>query len=275
MDTTTVSAKWRFLMRWSISNPTLSPKSRIMRSSWSRTRQPHQVEIFENSSWSCVHGIERWRSNCGCNSGGHGEWNQNWRAPLRSALDWLRDTLAPRYEEKARSFLKDPWAARDEYARIILDRAPANMDRFLAQHAQHDLSDTDKITVWKLLELQRHAMLMYTSCGWFFDELSGIETVQVIQYAGRAVQLAADIFADPGLEPAFRGEAGRGQEQCSRARERRPHLRKVREGPQLSTYPSWRRTTPSAPSSMNTEITPTSTAMWWIGKTMRAPRPAR
>jgi len=166
----------------------------------------HQVEIFENSSWSCVHGIERWRSNCGCNSGGHGEWNQNWRAPLRSALDWLRDTLAPRYEEKARSFLKDPWAARDEYARIILDRAPANMDRFLAQHAQHDLSDTDKITVWKLLELQRHAMLMYTSCGWFFDELSGIETVQVIQYAGRAVQLAADIFADPGLEPAFRAK---------------------------------------------------------------------
>ena len=82
----------------------------------------HQVEIFENSSWSCVHGTERWRSNCGCTRG-HGEWNQNWRAPLRSALDWLRDTLASRYEERARSFLKDPWAARDEYVQVVLDRA--------------------------------------------------------------------------------------------------------------------------------------------------------
>ncbi len=147
----------------------------------------HQVEIFENSSWSCVHGVERWRGNCGCNAGGHGDWNQNWRGPLRNALDWLRDTLAPRFEEKATSFLKDPWAAGNEYIEVILDRTPANMDRFLAKHAHRELSDEEKVTVWKLLELQRHAMLMYTSCGWFFDELSGIETVQVIQYAGRAL----------------------------------------------------------------------------------------
>jgi hypothetical protein len=118
-------------------------------------------------------------------------------------LDWLRDNLAPRYEEKAGVYLKDPWAARDEYIRVILDRSPANMDRFLAQHALHELSEEDKVTIWKLLELQRHAILMFTSCGWFFDELSGIETVQVIQYAGRALQLAMDIFADPSLEPAF------------------------------------------------------------------------
>jgi len=162
----------------------------------------HQVEIFENSSWSCAHGIERWRSNCGCNAGGH-DWNQNWRAPLRSALDWLRDTLAPRYEEKARAFLKDPWAARDEYISVILDRSLENMDRFLGQHAHRALSETERVTVWKLLEIQRHAMLMYTSCGWFFDELSGIETVQVIEYAGRALQLAMDVFNDPTLEPAF------------------------------------------------------------------------
>jgi alpha-amylase/alpha-mannosidase (GH57 family) len=162
----------------------------------------HQVEIFENSSWSCVHGVERWRSNCGCNSGGR-DWNQNWRAPLRKALDWLRDSLAPRYEEKAREFLKDPWAARDEYARIILDRNSDNMSRFLVEHAHGELSEADKVTVWKLLELQRHSMLMYTSCGWFFDELSGIETVQVITYAGRALQLAMDLFADASLESAF------------------------------------------------------------------------
>ena len=157
----------------------------------------HQVEIFENTSWSCAHGVERWRSNCGCNSGEHRGWNQQWRTPLREALDWLRDTLAPAYEEKGKEFLKDPWGARDDYIAVILNRSPENIERFLNKHSARDLSETEKITVLKLLELQRHAMLMYTSCGWFFDELSGIETVQVIQYAGRVVQLADELFADP------------------------------------------------------------------------------
>ena len=157
----------------------------------------HAVEIFDNSSWSCVHGVERWRSNCGCNSGGHPGWNQEWRAPLRAALDWLRDTLAPLFEEKARRLLKDPWAARNDYIDVVLDRSPASLERFLAKHALRQLDETERMTVWKLMELQRHAMLMYTSCGWFFDELSGIETVQVIQYAGRAVQLAEELFGDP------------------------------------------------------------------------------
>jgi alpha-amylase/alpha-mannosidase (GH57 family) len=162
----------------------------------------NQVEIFENSSWSCAHGIERWRSNCGCNSGGHPAWNQAWRAPLRAALDWLRDTLAPAYEEKARGYLKDPWKARDDYIDVMLDRSTDSVERFLNQHSTRGLSQTDKITVLKLLELQRHAMLMYTSCGWFFDELSGIETVQVIQYAGRVVQLAEELFSN-GTESGF------------------------------------------------------------------------
>jgi len=157
----------------------------------------HVVEIFENSSWSCAHGIERWRSNCGCNSGGRPGWNQEWRAPLRAALDWLRDTLAPLFEEKAQGFLKDPWAARNDYIDVVLDRTLENRERFLAKHATHSLNEAEKTTVWKLLELQRHAMLMYTSCGWFFDELSGIETVQVIQYAGRAAQLAEELFGSP------------------------------------------------------------------------------
>ena len=161
----------------------------------------HEVEIFENSSWSCVHGVERWKSNCGCNAG-HPGWNQEWRGPLRSALDWLRDTLAPKYEEKARALLKDPWAARDAYIDVILDRSDESLTRFFQQHASHDLNGAEKITALKLLEMQRHAMLMYTSCGWFFDELSGIETVQVIQYAGRAIQLANEVFED-SVEPGF------------------------------------------------------------------------
>jgi len=156
----------------------------------------HRVEIFENSSWSCVHGVERWRSNCGCNSGQHAGWSQAWRGPLRQALDWLRDTVAPKYEEKAGQLLKDPWAARNDYIDVILDRSPEGIERFIKKHALRELSRAETVLMLKLLELQRHAMLMYTSCGWFFDELSGIETVQVMQYAGRAIELAEQVFGD-------------------------------------------------------------------------------
>jgi alpha-amylase/alpha-mannosidase (GH57 family) len=155
----------------------------------------HFAEIVNNSSWSCVHGVERWRSNCGCNSGGHAGWNQEWRAPLRAALDWLRDELAPFYEQQAAPLLKDPWGARDEYIQVVLNRAEENVLNFLAKHATHSLSEEEQVAALKLLEMQRHAMLMYTSCGWFFDELSGLETVQVIQYAGRAIHLAQDLGA--------------------------------------------------------------------------------
>jgi alpha-amylase/alpha-mannosidase (GH57 family) len=163
----------------------------------------HEVEILENTAWSCVHGVGRWSANCGCNSGGRADWNQEWRAPLREALDWLRDEIAPRYETTAIRFLKKPWAARNDYIHVILDRSLESRERFATRHFRRkDLSRSDRVTVWKLLEMQRHSMLMYTSCGWFFDELSGIETVQVMQYAGRAVQLAQDVFGD-SLEEQF------------------------------------------------------------------------
>ncbi len=162
----------------------------------------HEVQIIENTSWSCSHGVERWRSDCGCNSGGHGDWSQSWRGPLREALDRLRDTVGPLFEERAGTLLKDPWGARDEFVSVVLDRSPENVDRFVEAHAKRPLSEADRVTVLKLLELQRHAMLMYTSCGWFFDELSGIETVQVIQYAGRVVQLAQELFGD-AIESRF------------------------------------------------------------------------
>ena len=156
----------------------------------------HFVEIIEGSSWSCVHGIDRWRANCGCNTGGHSGWTQEWRAPLRAALDWLRDQLASFYEQRAPALLKNPWAARDDYIGVILDRSPENVEKFLAGHATHPLSQDERVAALKLLEIQRHAMLMYTSCGWFFDELSGIETVQVIHYAGRALRLAQEFLGE-------------------------------------------------------------------------------
>jgi alpha-amylase/alpha-mannosidase (GH57 family) len=155
------------------------------------------VEILENTAWSCVHGVGRWNANCGCSTGGHSDWNQEWRAPLRAALDWLRDEIAPRYESMAARYFKDPWEARNNYIHVILDRAPASKDRFgAANFRRKNLPRNDRVTVWKLLEMQRHAMLMYTSCGWFFDELSGIETVQVIQYAGRVAELANELFGE-------------------------------------------------------------------------------
>jgi alpha-amylase/alpha-mannosidase (GH57 family) len=162
----------------------------------------HFAEVVNNSSWSCVHGVERWRANCGCNSGGHAGWNQEWRGPLRVALDWLRDELTPFYEQKAGPLLKDVWGARDEYAQVILNRAEENVRNFVGNHATHSLSDEEQVAALKLLEMQRHALLMYTSCGWFFDELSGLETVQVMQYAGRAIRLAQDFGAD-GIEAGF------------------------------------------------------------------------
>jgi alpha-amylase/alpha-mannosidase (GH57 family) len=160
----------------------------------------HEVQIIENTSWSCAHGIERWRSDCGCNSGGNPGWSQAWRAPLRQALDWLRDSLASRFEQGAAALLADPWKARDDYIAVLLDRSPENVDRFFREHAAKPLAGAELVAARKLLEIQRNALLMYTSCGWFFDELSGIETVQVIQYAARALQLDGGGLERPFLD---------------------------------------------------------------------------
>ncbi len=174
-------------------------------------RHPPTMEarIHENSSWSCVHGVERWKSDCGCNSGRAG-CHQAWRGPLRDAFDWLRDTTAPRFEEVGRTVFKDPWAARDAYIAVILERSPATIAKFLAEQATGPLTHAQKITALQLMELQRHAMLMYTSCAWFFDDVAGIETVQVIQYAARVVQLA-NLALGLDLEAEFLDRLGQAR----------------------------------------------------------------
>ncbi len=155
-----------------------------------------EIRIKEKTSWSCAHGVARWESNCGCNAGGGaGAWNQEWRRPLREAFDWLRDDLVPDYEKSAEQLFKDPWTARNEYIVAVLDRSAANVGDFLSQHSLRRLSSDEEVRALRLLELQRHLMLMYTSCGWFFDEPTGTETVQVLQYAARAVQLGQQLFA--------------------------------------------------------------------------------
>ena len=153
----------------------------------------YEAELFEDSSWSCVHGVERWRDNCGCNSGGNPGWTQAWRRPLRNAMDWLRDSLISIYESESSHFLRNPWDARNGYIEVIFDRSPENIENFFSVHASRDLSKEDKVKALKLLEMQRNAMLMYTSCGWFFDEVSGVENIQIMQYASKAIQYASEI----------------------------------------------------------------------------------
>jgi alpha-amylase/alpha-mannosidase (GH57 family) len=149
-----------------------------------------EVEIYENSSWSCAHGVERWRSNCGCSTGGEPGWTQRWRKPLREALDFLRDELIKIYEKEMRKYHLNPWGLRNEYIDVILDRQTHNVDKFLRKHFPTiEIDNETKTNILRLLEMQRQALLMYTSCAWFFNEISGIETVQVLQYANRALQL--------------------------------------------------------------------------------------
>ena len=164
----------------------------------------YEAEIVENTSWSCVHGIERWRSDCGCNGGKPG-WNQKWRAPLRQALDELRDALVPLTEQAGAKLFKDVWAARDAYIDVILDRNAQSVESFFRAQQLHVLTEPERVQALELMEMQRQTQLMYTSCGWFFDDISGIETVQVIAYAARALQMAKEVFGEQAapLEPAF------------------------------------------------------------------------
>jgi alpha-amylase/alpha-mannosidase (GH57 family) len=159
-----------------------------------RNPPEHEVDLEfgendEGSAWSCSHGVGRWERDCGCSTGGQAGWNQKWRTPLRRGLDVVRDRLAETYLEQASPLLKDPWAARDDYVLVLLDRSPAARQAFLDQHARAPLGEAERRRVWAVLESQRYAMYMYTSCGWFFADISGIETVQNLAYAARAIEL--------------------------------------------------------------------------------------
>ena len=162
----------------------------------------YEAEIVENSSWSCAHGVERWRRDCGCHTGKNPAWTQAWRAPLREAMDWLRDQVDYLYLKGLSAYVKDPWAARNSFIHVILDRSKTSVDSFFRKHMISDLGHTDKIAALKFLELQKNAMFMYTSCGWFFDDISGIEAVQVMMYAGRVIQLARETTGKD-LEPGY------------------------------------------------------------------------
>ena len=158
-----------------------------------------EVEIHEDSSWSCAHGVERWRSDCGCKT--RGDWQQRWRAPLRQALDGLKEQLDHLFATRGRECFPDPWAARDAYIQVVLDHDEPTMRQFLRRQGHPDLDASQERDALRLLEMQRDAMLMFTSCGWFFDEISGIETVQCLHYAARSIHMARHFGRD--FEPPF------------------------------------------------------------------------
>ncbi len=162
-----------------------------------------EVEIVENSSWSCAHGIERWRSNCGCHTGGPGHWNQEWRIGLRESLDWLAQAFQEVFQIEMGRLGVDYSNLRNNYIEVILDRSPANIERFVKKYIKVELLSWQITKVIRILEMQKQAMYMYTSCGWFFNDVSGIETVQILQYANRGIQLA-ETESDVLLEQEFK-----------------------------------------------------------------------
>lgn len=167
-----------------------------------------EAEIADGSSWSCAHGVERWRNDCGCQVGGEAGWRQTWRAPLRAALEGLRDRLAEAYEREMAGLVPDPWRTRERYVEVVLDPARRGPADFLRREAGRPLAGDDLAKALRLLEMQRQALLMFTSCGWFFAEISGLETIQVLRYAARAIQLARDAIG-LDLEPAFENALAR------------------------------------------------------------------
>ncbi|MEW5821567.1 MAG: DUF3536 domain-containing protein, partial [Cyanobacteriota bacterium] len=161
-----------------------------------------EVLVRNNSSWSCYHGIGRWKEDCGCSTGAQAGWNQKWRRPLREALDWLNNEISGIYYKEAKRYFKDIWQARNDYISILLDRSPETIKSFVQNNCTRELSSADIVDILKLLEMQKNAMYMFTSCGWFFSEISGIETVQIMKYAARAMQLAYE-YGNRNLEDDF------------------------------------------------------------------------
>lgn len=152
----------------------------------------YEVRIIEDTSWSCAHGIERWRSGCGCNTGLHPSWRQDWRRPFREANDWLRDRLSECFELYGSKLLKDPWKAREDFISVAHKKSKENFEYFLARHAVDELSHESMVKAIKLLEMQKQSLLMQMSCAWFFDDITSIECIQSMKHAARAIQLCQE-----------------------------------------------------------------------------------
>ncbi len=189
----------------------------------------------EGTAWSCFHGVGRWYRDCGCNANAPAGWNQKWRSPLRNALDLLRDDLIQLYEEEGSKLLRDVWAARNDYIQVVLQRDQKSVQEFLEKHGATSAIFDHQVEVLNLLEMQRNAMLMYTSCGWFFNDISGIETVQILRYAAQAISLAQSVGKDE-LEKKFLDQLQRAKSNLPRFRDG-AHIYQTLVKPSLVPFP--------------------------------------
>jgi alpha-amylase/alpha-mannosidase (GH57 family) len=175
----------------------------------------HEVEIDEGpggegTAWSCSHGVGRWKEDCGCSTGGMPGWNQAWRKPLREALNLLRDELDLLFEKEAGKVFRNPWEAREGYIDVIPNRSPERVRTFFEKHGLKGLEERGRTRGVKLLEMERHGLRMFTSCGWFFADLAGLETALILKHAARAIQLAEE-FSVEGIEERFLESLSRGR----------------------------------------------------------------
>ncbi|MDL2267865.1 DUF3536 domain-containing protein, partial [Desulfovibrio sp. OttesenSCG-928-G15] len=165
----------------------------------------HEVVLHEPSSWSCVHGVERWRSDCGCKDGGHGDWNQKWRKPLRDALDLARNAVNKHFFTLGNECFTDVSGALAAYGGVLAD--PAKSDDFAATWFKPEKGAQD--TAWKLLSMQEHSLASFASCAWFFDDLARIEPVNSMAFALRSLDLLKET-GGPGMVDAFAAALGLG-----------------------------------------------------------------
>ncbi|MBM4305496.1 MAG: DUF3536 domain-containing protein [Deltaproteobacteria bacterium] len=156
----------------------------------------------EGSAWSCNHGVGRWKEDCGCSTGGQIGWNQKWRKPLREALNLLRDELSILFEKEGEKIFHDPWEARNGYIAVMMDRSPGSISKFFERYGRQGIDEKGRIKGLKLMEMERHSLRMFTSCGWFFADLAGLETILILEHAGRAIQLG-DECSDQKIEKRF------------------------------------------------------------------------
>ncbi|MFN2489571.1 MAG: DUF3536 domain-containing protein [Actinomycetota bacterium] len=163
---------------------------------WLEQHPPRcEVELGrgEGTSWSCAHGVGRWQRDCGCHTGGEEGWNQAWREPLRAALEIVKAAADEAFERVGGELLNDPWTARDGYVEVVV--GAMSVDAFLSLVANRPLDDAARRRAEALLEMQCNALAMFTSCAWFFSDISGIETVQILRYAARTLELLKDLGA--------------------------------------------------------------------------------
>ncbi|MCD6380602.1 DUF3536 domain-containing protein, partial [bacterium] len=162
------------------------------------------------TAWSCSHGVGRWKEDCGCNINAPAGWNQKWRKPLRNSLNTLRDNLADIFKHEGDKLLRDPWKTRDDYIDAMNSKTAHEREKFLANYSKRNLSREEKITALKILESQRNALFMFTSCGWFFNDISGLESAQILKYAARAIELAGEKYRQK-LEEEFLSELSKAK----------------------------------------------------------------